>query len=83
VIQYVFRVTGARSLPVDVAVHLPEQRLPEWTGTRRELTASERYGIAKLSLKNALDRAPQPSALTNEVFPDEGEIAGIAETLDL
>ena len=39
-----------------IAILLPETRLTEWAGRDRELTASERYGMAKLTLKRALDR---------------------------
>lgn len=82
-VEYVFDVSGARQTPSAVSVLLAEQRLPEWTGTLRELTASERYGIAKLCLKRALDRFPDPKSLEAQVFPNREEISAVAETLDL
>jgi hypothetical protein len=82
-IEYVFEVTGARETPSAVSVLLAEGRLPEWTGTQRELTASERYGIAKLCLKRALDSFPDPKSLKPQVLPDKMDIEEVAATLDL
>jgi hypothetical protein len=82
-VEYVFQVTGGRGEPSPVAVLLAERRLPEWSGRDRELTASERYGIAKVCLKRALDRFPDPASMESRVVPGQAEIAEIAETLDL
>ena len=82
-IEYVFDVTGGRGQPSRVAILLAEARLPEWTGTNREVTASERYGIAKVCLKRALDRFPDPGSMEAQVVPGQAEILEIAEALDL
>jgi hypothetical protein len=82
-IEYVFSVTGGRGDPVSVTILLAEDRLAEWSGKGRELTASERYGVAKLSLKRALDRFPDPKSMQTRVIPDRTEVFEIAETLDL
>ena len=82
-VEYVFDVTGGREPVSAVTVELAEDRLSGWTGRDRELTASERYAIAKLVLKQALDRFPDPKSVDSRVIPGEREIAEIAETLDL
>ena len=82
-IEYVFEVTGARESPSAVSVLLAEGRLPAWTGTQRELTASERYGIAKLCLKRALDSFPDPKTLSPQVVPSKSDVEEVAATLDL
>jgi hypothetical protein len=82
-VEYVFHVSGARLERSPVAVLLAEERLREWVARDRDLTASERYGIAKLTLKRALDRFPDPRSIENEVIPGQAEIRDIAEMLDL
>jgi hypothetical protein len=82
-IEYVFDVSGSRERPTAVSVLLAEERLGEWTGTRREMTASERYGISKLCLKRALDRFPEPKAVQTQIIPGREEIAEVSEVLDL
>ena len=81
--EYQFRVTYGKPESVTIAVFLPEQKLSEWTGTGRELSASERYGMAKLCLKAEFDRAESPAQLRQTLHPVEDEIAEIARTLDL
>lgn len=80
--EYVFTVTGGRAPARPVRVLLPEA-VTEWAGRDRELTVSERYGIAKVCLKNAMDRAAGPDALEAEVRPGSEEIAEVADLLDL
>ena len=82
-IEYRFAVTFGKPQGVTIAVFLPESRLPAWTGTARELTASERYGIAKLCLKAEFDRAESPAQLLETLRPAEEQIGEIARTLDL
>jgi hypothetical protein len=81
--EYVFDVTGGRLERVAVAILLPQDQLREWTARDRDLTASERFGIAKLTLKRALDRFPNPRSLQAEVIPDRAEVSEIADILDL
>ena len=81
--EYQFRVTHGKPESITIAVFLPEQRLPEWTGTGRELSASERYGMAKLCLKAEFDRAESPAQLRQKLNPAADEIEQIAKTLDL
>ena len=82
-IEYVFDVSGGREPAVAVSVLLAETRLAEWSGVGRELTASERYGVAKLAMKAELDRSADPKSLVLQVMPGQEEVRDIAETLDL
>lgn len=82
-IEYVFQVTGGRRPEVPVSVLLPEDSLSGWTGRERVLTASERYAIAKICMKRALDRFPTPDSLEAEIRPDAYEVREIADMLDL
>ena len=82
VYEYVFTVSGGRGPGRRVQVVLPASAA-EWTGRNRELTASERYGLAKVCLKNAMDRAAGPDVLEAEVRPGREEIAEVADLLDL
>lgn len=80
--EYVFSVTGGRVPARKIRVWLSDA-VAEWAGRDRELTASERYGMAKVCLKNAMDRAAGPEALESEVRPGREEIAEVADLLDL
>jgi hypothetical protein len=80
--EYVFAVTAARAPVRTVQVLIPET-VSQWAGRGRDLTASERYGIAKVCLKNAMDRAAGPDALEPQVHPNRQEVAEIADLLDL
>ena len=80
--EYVFAVTAARAPVRSIQVVIPEA-VSQWAGRDRDLTASERYGIAKVCLKNAMDRAAGPDSLAAQVRPDRDEVAEIADLLDL
>jgi hypothetical protein len=80
--EYVFRVCAARRPPAQVSVRLPGSVLAAWETNHRQLTASERYGIAKLTLKRAFDRWPGPEAVTPVVAASESDVEEIAAELD-
>ena len=82
VYEYVFTVSGGRAPGRTVQVMLPAEAA-EWTGRDRELSASERYGLAKVCLKNAMDRAAGPAVLEAVIRPGREEIAEVADLLDL
>ena len=81
--EYVFLVGTGRSAGKRVRLVLPAADVQEWTGRGWELTASERYGIAKVCLKFAMDRWPDPNSAEAEIRPDQAEIAAVADLLDL
>lgn len=80
--RYEFQVSAGSSLQKMIPVFLGESVLATWESSHRALSASERFGIAKIALRNALDATPALSELS-DVAPAEEEIARIAETLDL
>jgi hypothetical protein len=49
----------------------------------RDLSSSERYGIAKVALKRSLDGYDHPSAIPAELLVPEEELHEISEILDL
>ena len=81
--EYVFSVSGGREPSVRMRISLPQVEIQEWAGRDRELTASERYGIAKVCLKRILDRAETPKILPAEVTPSRDEVREVADVLDL
>lgn len=81
--EYVFSVTAARRPPCPVVVRLTDAAQAVWVRDHRELSASERYGIAKLSLKRAFDRWEGPTGVCGQIQPDPAEILEIAQGLDL
>lgn len=82
-VEYVFNVAVDDQQPSSIAVLLAERRLREWTGKQRDLSASERYGMAKVCLKRALDRFSDRESVEDKVVPGRAEIAEVAETLGL
>jgi hypothetical protein len=82
--EYVFHITSGRSVSQSLQVILPESVLREWMAAHgRELTASERFAIAKLSLKHELDECDHPGSLTAEIQPDQAQVERISVILDL
>lgn len=82
--EYVFEVTADRRNTVPVSVFLPEASLAAWIDEhRRDLTAAERYGLAKLALFQAFDERPGPSHLSHPVELRTADVQAIAATLDL
>lgn len=81
--EYVFELSTGRMPPVGLNVILKDVLLRESIAAERELTASERYGVAKLALKRALDAFDHPSALEPTLIPGVEELHAIGEVLDL
>lgn len=81
--EYQFQLITGRAEPCKLSVLLPDERVGEWAARDRDLSASERYGIAKLTLKRALDRCPHPGALDAEIVPSHTDVSEIADELDL
>jgi hypothetical protein len=83
--EYVFRVTADRTRWFELSVLLSARVLGEWASAPegRELGSSERFGVVKLALRRAFDRAPSPSDLHGTVEVDGDELGAIAAELDL
>jgi hypothetical protein len=82
--EYTFTVTSGVMGMLRVTVALRASVLGAWEMARgRELSASERFGIAKIALKRAFDDASSPAALGNVIAPERAEVEEISEYLDL
>ena len=82
--EYTFAVTTGRQAPAPLRVQLRTTVLDGWErASGRELTASERFGIAKIALKRAFDQADDPAALGDVVTPGSAEVDDIARFLQL
>lgn len=81
---YRFQVSADRSAPRPVTVALDKQRLRECeSGYGRSFSASERYGLAKMALFDALDSLPPESLFLHKIQPTAEQLKEFAERLDL
>jgi hypothetical protein len=77
--EYLFHV-GAQSVSVVQNVGIFEG----WRETHgRELTSDERFGFAKMFLRNAMDAAPSPAELPSRIVADIAGVETISSILDL
>jgi hypothetical protein len=82
--EYTFEVSAGRGRSSSLTVVLRSSVLREWIRRHdREFSASERYGIAKITLKRQLDAGENPSALPTSIAPDIDEVADISSFLGL
>ncbi len=82
--EYVFEVTADRKKWWPASVFLSHSTLNAWMRENgRDLSASERYGIAKLSLIQMLDSLQDPAGTAVTTAPGTCDLSAIAETLDL
>jgi hypothetical protein len=82
--EYVFDVSPRSIHGPSVSVFLRQSVLDSWvTANKRELNASERFGLAKMALKAQFDAWPTPADFPNELRPDASDIDAIAAVLDL
>ena len=80
--DYTFEVTTGHEAPARVSVILRSSVLEEWVHQHgRELTASERYAIAKISLKRQLDESETPESVSTAVEPRVADVDSIASFL--
>ena len=82
--EHVFNVSADRKTSFPVSVFLSDAVLAEWQRShQRELGASERYAIAKLTLFQAFDRRESPAAMQDEVRVEPADVISILTTLDI
>jgi hypothetical protein len=81
--EYVFEVTSGRGPAFATKIVLSEFAMRCSVADGRDLSASERFGIAKLALKRSLDTYDHPSAVPAELIVAEHELREISEILDL
>jgi hypothetical protein len=82
--EYVFDVSADRKTSFPVSVFVMEGAVRQWeTGHGRELTANERYAIAKLSLFNAFDERERPALMREPVKARAADVDAILESLNI
>jgi len=82
--EFVFRVSADRKNWRPSKVLLPDNAVAAWQAAQaRELSATERYAIAKMALFQAFDERETPALLKSDVRVRSGDIEAIAETLGL
>jgi hypothetical protein len=80
--DYSFEVSGGRGAPTAVSILLRASVLHQWeTEHGRELSASERYAIAKVTLKRQLDASETPQSVPSKVAPDVFDVDDISSLL--
>jgi len=82
--EFVFSVSADRKVWGPVSVIVNDAAVKAWEQAHaRELSATERYAIAKLALFQAFDERALPKDMKEEVRLREADIQGIVETLGL
>ena len=82
--EYVFSVSADRKTSFDISVIVQAEALESWQRERqRELTAAERYGIAKMALFQAFDERETPEQMREQVAVRPADAAQILSTLGL
>ena len=82
--EYVFNVSADRKTYIGVSVLLDNAALAAWQSRHgRDLTASERYAIAKIALFQAFDERPNPAAMSADVHVRPADVDAILTTLDI
>lgn len=83
VIEYIFDVSWDRTNRHAISVWVSDAALAPWSADNgRGLTSSERYGVAKMALRNAFDERA-PSAMNDRIEPGSSEVVAILAELDV
>jgi hypothetical protein len=81
-VEYVFEISYDRINRHQIAVVVADAEIEPWErANARELTSSQRYGVAKMALRNAFDRRPDPESMHETIAPRADEIREILEEL--
>ena len=82
--EFVFQISADRKAWSDLSVLVSASAIESWErANTRELSATERYAIAKLALFQAFDERPGPAQMREHVRVRIADIDGIMETLGL
>jgi hypothetical protein len=66
------------------SVVVPEEHLRGWAQAHgRELSATERYAVAKMALFQAFDERAKPAQMTQPVYVRESDLDAILERLGI
>jgi len=83
-VEFVFDVSATRKTAVLVTVLVGDAAVAAWEAAHgRELTATDRYAVAKMALFQAFDERPDPAQLSGPVPVGEADVEAILERLDL
>jgi hypothetical protein len=83
-VEYVFSASSDRTQYFPVVVVLTVEAVQAWERDRgRELSGPERYGIAKIALRQAFDERAEPRLMRGEVRVRAEDIGPIAAMLGL
>jgi hypothetical protein len=82
--EFVFSVSADRKQFHPVEVVVSEAAIRNWESAHaRQLTLTERYAVAKLSLFQAFDERAEPALMRNPVRVRNADVEGIIEALGL
>ena len=82
--EFVFTVSADRKRWQAVEVRIPDAAIESWERAHgREISSTERYAVAKLSLFHAFDERPAPDSMCEPVHVRAADVQGIMETLGL
>jgi len=83
-LEFVFQVSADRKTEFPVSVVIYESAVRSWEKNHgRDLTETERYALAKMSLFKAFNERPAPSDLKKEVRASTKDIEEILQTLGI
>ena len=81
--EYAFAVCHDRKTHHQVWVFVADESVAAWSADNgRELTNSERYGVAKMALRNAFDERT-PANILEPIAPGPEDVRAILEELDV
>jgi hypothetical protein len=82
--EFVFQISADRKTWTDLSVLVSASAVGSWEkANARELSAAERYAIAKIALFQAFDERSGPAQMREHVRVRNADIDGIVETLGL
>lgn len=80
-VEYTFEVSWDRIARHRLNVWVSDGAIEPWAAENgRGLTSSERYGVAKMALRNAFDERT-PAEMKERIEPGAGEVTAILEEL--
>lgn len=83
-VEYVFSVTADRIRFFDVSIVVLDESVEHWNAAHgRELCDTERYGIAKMALRQAFDSRETPDQMRRQVQVATPEFDALAESLGI
>ena len=82
--EFVFSISADRKNWSQAAVVVGDAALRAWEESNdRQLSATERYAIAKVALFQAFDERATPAEMSGEIRVRAADVDGIVESLDL